>query len=591
VASLLLAFARERMSIVQAFLLIEQPRQRLGHWSQALAALDSPHAPPLAAIHGYYDATSDQALLELHYEERILGPTQLAFAIDVALRAEVGMIQPNALSDSERARFLGERLARCKLNVTYQRSVVGALVELVRRIKDMRSSLKGGSASRPQPAQAPPTLARGTREDLVTAAAKAVGPQAKAAGPQARSGSQPRAGSQPPPIPTQGRANTEERRLAAIAITKHVVPRSSRARTVEMDPLKASHLLDRSGPRIVPHGRGGVSIEELVADVPAIVDAVGQDTIHARYLRSGKWIPVRVGALSLKGAALITNALPRLHDNVDVSLVFQGHRATVHGVVAKLSSRSETNTTGTTTFSVRFDLDDRERDGLTVLLKAARAAKVTIKPAPARTGRRFPVEWPVCLSSPRGLVHADALDISSAGMFVRPAVPLERNAVLDVSVVLDDGGPAVSGRAKVVRHLGPALAKQCGLAAGFGLALVEMSDVDRARWQLFVSRVERRTEKRVLVGAPPTRLAELQAILAACGYAVTGGTDPGAIVQLANRDAHPADAVLIDATWAASEGTSAALESVFAAKHLPFVTLHGDARSARTALDRLLAVG
>lgn len=176
-------------------------------------------------------------------------------------------------------------------------------------------------------------------------------------------------------------------------------------------------------------------------------------------------------------------------------------------------------------------------------------------------------------------------------MFVRPALPIERNAVLDVSVVLDDGAPAITARAKVVRHLGPALAKQCGLSAGFGLALLEMSDVDRARWQLFVSRVERRTEKRVLVGAPPTRLAELQASLAACGYAVTGGTDPGAIVQLASRDPHPADAVLIDATWAATEGTSAALESVFAAKHLPFVTLHGDARTARSALDRLLAVG
>lgn len=342
---MVLVLARERMSIVQAFLLVEQPRQRLGHWSQALAALDSPHAPPLAAIHAYYDATSDQALLELHYEDAILGPTQLAFAMDVALRAEVGMIQPHALSESERGRFVGDRLARCKLNVTYQRSVVGALVELVKRIKDLRSSQK---AAAPTVAQRPlPKLARGTREDLVTASAKATSALA-------RSGSQPPDAAQPPPPPVQARANSEERRLAAIAITKHVVPRSSRAPTVEMDPLEASHLLDRAGPRMVAKPRGRVSIEDLVADVPAIVEAVGEDTIHARYLRSGKWIPVRVGALSLKGAAMITNALPRLYDRVDISLVFQGLRAVVHGDVAKLSSRRESDTTGLTTFSVRF---------------------------------------------------------------------------------------------------------------------------------------------------------------------------------------------------------------------------------------------
>jgi hypothetical protein len=534
------------MANVEAFLLIEQPRQRLGHWSQALAALDSPDAPPLAAIHAYYDPTSDQALLELHYDEAALGGGQLAFAIDVALRAEVGMIQPNVLSDGERARFLGDRLARCKLQVNYQRSVVGALVELVKRIKELRTVIRGASAP----------LARGTREDLSTTAAKA------------SASVKPRAGSQPPSPP---RASTEERRLAAIAVTRHVV---SRARTVEMDPKRSAELA-----------------RELFAEPPRIPDVLGSDTIHARYLRSGKWIPTRVGALSLRGAALMTGALPRVQDTVDVALTFAAHRALVRGEVSKLSSGSEVSATGTTTFSVRFDLDERSRTKLTVLLKAARAAHVTIKPAPARAMRRFPVEWAVCLSSPHGIIQADALDISSAGMFVRPAIPLERDAVLEVSTVLDDGGPAINARAKVVRHLGAALAKHCGLAAGFGLALLDMSDVDRARWQLFVSRVERRADKRVLVGAPPTRLAELQAALAACGYAVIGGTDPGAIVQLAKSDARPADAALLDAGWLQNEASTSAIESLFTSRHVPFVTLDGDARRARTAIDRLLAVG
>src|SRR5882724_5592348 len=123
------------MTPIEVFLLIEQPRQRLGHWSQALAALDSPSAPPLGAIHAYYDATCDQALVELSYDPIALGEQKLAFVIEVALLAEVGMVQPHELGEMDRMRFLGDRLARCKLSVTYQRSVVGGLVELVRRIK------------------------------------------------------------------------------------------------------------------------------------------------------------------------------------------------------------------------------------------------------------------------------------------------------------------------------------------------------------------------------------------------------------------------------------------------------------------------
>jgi hypothetical protein len=534
------------MAIVQAFLLIEQPRQRLGHWSQALAGLDSPDAPPLAAIHAYYDATSDQALVELHYDDLALGEGQLAFVIDVALRAEVGMIQPQAFSDGERSRFLGERLARCKLQVSHQRNVVGALVELVKRIKELRTSQKA-----PPPT---PSLARGTREDLADVAGNA-----RAASP--------RPGSEPPVRP-----GSEERRLAAISISKHVVPRASRARTVEMEPLDARRLL------------------AMVAGSDT-VDALAHDTIRARYLRSGKWIPTRIGALSLRGAALMTGALPRLQDRVEVALTFAAHRAIVRGAVAKLSTPGETTATGTSTFSVKFDLDPDSRHALTGLLKAARTARVTIKPPPPRATRRFPVEWPVCLSSPRGIVQADALDISMAGMFVRPALPLERNAVLEMSTVLDDGGSAISGRVKVVRHIGADLAKQCGLAAGFGVALLEMSDVDRARWQLFVGRVERRGEKRVLVGALPSRFAELQAALAACGYAVTGGADRGAIVQLASGDARPADAALLDAAWLSDEASTTALERLFTSRQVPFVKLQGDARRARSAIDRLLAVG
>jgi hypothetical protein len=94
----------------------------------------------------------------------------------------------------------------------------------------------------------------------------------------------------------------------------------------------------------------------------------------------------------------------------------------------------------------------------------------------------------------------------------------------------------------------------------------------------------------VLIGASPQRLGELQAALAACGYAVTGGTDPGALVQLANNSPRPADAALIDAGWLQNGASASWVESLFSARNVPCVTMHGDPRRARMAVDRLLEV-
>ncbi len=300
-------------------------------------------------------------------------------------------------------------------------------------------------------------------------------------------------------------------------------------------------------------------------------------------------MPLRIGALSLKGAALMSGALPRVNDHVDVALSFGSHRALVRGNVGKVSSQSEAAMTGTATFSVSFQLDDASRRQLTILLTAARAANVTIKPPPPRAARRFPVEWPIGLGTSRGVVRAEALDLSRDGMFVRPLHALEHGRQLSFSCVLDDGEP-VAGRARVVRHITEAEAKACGLTPGYGLQLVEMGDTDRERWLAFLDRIEKRAERRILIGASPTRLAELQAALAAVGYAVTGGTDPGALVQLASADTRPVDAALIDAAWLTPSMPAEWVESLFAARNVPCVTLHGDAKRARASVDRLLSV-
>lgn len=513
--------ARSFPPLVEAFLCIEQPRQRLSHWSAALAPLDDHRAPPLASIHAYYDPTCDQALLGLRYDELALGRERLAFVIELALLAEVGMIQPAELSEGDRRRFLGERLARCTLHVGDQRSVTGALTELVRRLREARANPQAAASILPPRIAAPRLRAEGSGG------------------------------------------------LAKRSLDVH------RAETVEVSPLDMQRIarMGTAEPYAAP---------TMQAQTPS--------TIYARYLRSGRWVPVRLGGISLRGATLLANALPRLHDPVDIALVFGMHRALVRGPVVAVSSAEQAASTGAATFGVTFELDEAARRQLTTLLTAARTAKVTIKPPSPRHARRFPVEWPVCLRSARGSITGEAFDVSRSGMFVRPLQPLQLQATLAFSVALDDGAPPISGQARVVRHISESDAQRCGHLAGYGLHIVELAAADRERWEAFTTRIERRADKRVLVGASPGRFSELQSGLAALGYAVTGGTDPGALAQLANADPRPVDAALIDAGWLTPATSQTWVESVFAPRKVPYVTMRGDIRRVRAAIDKLLDV-
>jgi len=514
--------------LVEVFLIIEQPRQRIGHWSRALAALDDVRAPPLATIAAYYDAPADQALLGLRYDELALGRDGLGFLVDIALFAEVGMIQPATLTEGDRRRFLGERLARCTIHVGDQRSVVAALTELVRRARAGRL--------------VPPPIPRGDTAD---------------------------------PVPLVHVKNAEVQEAQRAMVTRlpraPYLPSPLEARADGSQPLPTEAIATAEGSRTEPIMEPGV--------------------IYARFLRSGRWVPIRVGALSLRGASLLCGALPRLHDHVDLALSYGGHRALVRGPVKRVSSHEEASSFGAATFSVSFELDDASRRQLTSLLTAARAANVTIKPPPARRERRYPVEWPLCLGTMRGAVRADALDVSREGMFVRPSHALALDSQLNFSVVLDDASSPVAGRAKVVRVINETDARTCGLAPGYGLSISEMSEADHGRWIGFLGRVAKRAEKRILVGAAPARLSEIQGWLAAAGYAVTGGTDPGALVQLAGAEARPVDAALIDSSWLVPNGAASWVETLFASRNVPCVTIQGDARRARAAVDRVLEVG
>ena len=556
--------------LVEAFLIVDQPRQRLSHWCKALAPLDDDRAPALAHVTAYYDPACDQALVGLRYDELALGRDRLAFVVEIALLAEIGMIQPAELSDGDRRRFLGERLTRCTLHVVDQRTVTTALTELVRRIRELRLAPRENITAMPIRAPGAPPVPikpRGTTENPVLL----VHPK----GTRDDIAKGRLANASPPPIPRASRRDDLH------TPSPHVLPRAHHAATVEISPIESQRMASQS----VPPPR----VEASSAGLPPMSPTPG-GSIYARYLRSGKWVPIRIGALSLKGAALMAGALPRLHDHVDVALSYADHRALVRGPVKKVSTLEEAASTGAAGFSVSFELDDASRRQLTKLLTAAREAQVTIKPPPPRQARRFPVEWTVCLGTMRGAVRAEALDVSREGMFVKPVHALTLDSNLNFSTVLDDGGTAISGRAKVVREIAEAQARDFGLAPGYGLKVIDMGEADHARWMSFLHRIERRADKRVLVGAAPNRLAELQTGLAGAGYAVTGGTDPGSLVQLASAEIRPVDAVLIDAGWITPGMSAAWIESLFSARNVPCLMIHGDARRARAAIDNLLAI-
>jgi hypothetical protein len=596
--------------IVLAYLVLDQPRQRLAQWTEALAALDDPRAPPLATVDGHYDPTLDQVLLGVSYDELALGNERLAYVIDVALRAGIGMIQPAELSDGERRRLFGDRLARCTVSVAHQRTVVGALTELVRRVR-VRAAQRSASLAAPRvpppvpvrrgaPGVPPPVPGSGGRGPSRHVISRASSPSASPALVSLPLSAAPALS--PPPVSLSPSA------APAAEVVRERSARAPRAATALMDPLETQRLAvaglppeampalaenTRPGapmpppPPVLADGSGELSVADPYASAVA---PLPPGCIYARYLRSGRWVPIRIGSLSLRGAALTAGALPRVHDRVDIALAYADLRATVRGRVHIVSTPEEVARRGAASFSVAFDLDERSRPQLTALLQAARAANVTIKPPPARLTRRYPVEWPVCLGTARGVVRAEALDVSRDGMFVRQSSALALDASLGFSVVLDDGDRPVSGLSRVVRVIDEDAARNCALASGYGLQIVEMSDIDRARWQAFLERIGRRAERRVLIGAAAGRLRELQGALAAAGYAVTGATDPEALVQLARRDERAVDACLIDAAWRPPDRTSTWSDTLFPARGVPCIALRGDVRRAREAIDQVLSI-
>jgi hypothetical protein len=560
--------------IYELFFVLEPLTVRARDLMIALRPLAEPTAPEVRGVDVYYRAASDVALLAIRYDERTLTRERLSWIVDLASGSGIPLLDPARMAEPDRRTFYRTYLASYEIHVEEAPGVFEALVTLAERT--------GLSGLVDVPRFPSPT-------DLVVEPDSSTPPS-----PSSESSPSPPS----PPLSSArgplGKLSPRHQTLEIRgALPLHEQARMARSRALgttgagrdsNADPVSETD----AEPRTEPVRPG--AYEALRAAEPSPVMRAAQVHIDVRFLRGGQWTPARLRALSVKGAYLVTGAPPRLGDSVHVALGFQNHGALIRGTVYHVTSAADAMSTGSAGFAVRFpSYASPGRTQLVELLTHARAAGVTIKPPPPRAAVRFPVCWPVQLSTAQGGFQADAMDVSNNGLFVATGRSLHAGDELTFGVPLDDGDSPMTGIARVVRRLSEAEAGPRGLLAGYGLAILDMAEPDRRQWAGFLDRVRRRTEKRVLVGASPTRLEELTAGLTAAGYTVTAGSDPGVLVRLADLEPRPPDAAVIDISLS-TMGPGNWLEHVFTARQVPCVTVRGDGRRTRCVVDRLLQV-
>lgn len=515
--------------------------------SQALTrAWDRFDDPAVSAVDLYFRPTTDVALVAVHLRT---GRDRGRW-IGQVVASGVAVIDPARMGDGDRRAFFATYLQSYEVVARGCTGVAGAMTALRTRATKPGARGTGPALALPDPGPAPerrPTYPRlGSEPTPSRTATPTALPPLPAAGLRGRD-------------PTRGTA------LGLGAIREPAPPDDGdRAPTTEY----CQHDTEPLSP-------------------PALT-ASEQPTVTVRFLRGGQWSHARLRSLSARGAYLVTGAPPRLNDEVHVALALGDRSAVVRGTVYHVTTARDAVETGSSGFAVRFPIEPGPaRDRLIELLQEARTLGVVIKPPPARAAVRFPVRWPVELRGADG-TSADVLDVSLGGMFISPRGPLHDSMVTAV-VPVDVGDPPIELRARVARAVSSDDASHRGLAPGYGLEIVDMSEGDRVRWSRFLSRVERRAAKSVLVGAAPRRLEAIARALTDAGYAVTSSADAGALVRLADGPTLPDVAVIDDSLL--EQGVSAAwLEQMFTARQVPCITVRGDAARARMVVDGLLAV-
>lgn len=549
------------MGSLLGYLVLDQPRQRLSHWVQALAPLAELSAPQPLRVDGYYLASEDRALLGLWF---LTGDTEAAALVaQVARLAEISLIDPSQLAEPDR-RALLEKLQGSEVAIEQAASVPDVLADLVKRGRELRVL---------SPAR---TI---TDRALASASAAAVGGE-----PALARSPTPRTFVPPPPSAPALRERSPAPPDALAQGTARGPLAATRAELAQASSLLRDEARRPAGTRT---DLAREPVLETNTDPFALAFEATAPTLEARVLRGSRWFPAQLSYVSLDRLRLASVAVPRLRDRVVVSVVFAEASVTLTGDISYVSDDLEAQHTGVAAFELTLVLDEGQRGKLGALLRRARAAHAQLRPPPPRASQRFSVTWPVTLSTSRGSIRAELHDVSDGGMFVSPLRDLELSGSVGISLVLDDLLSTVTGRAQVLRQLGPTEARQRGLRLGYGLALTELSEPARLGWERFVARVRRRNARRVLVCAAAARFEEIAASLIGAGYTVCGGPDPGMALRLAELELP--DAAVLDGDWAQGS-TPGWLAERLVASNVRCLTTHGDARRAYGEVDRLLGV-
>ena len=186
--------------------------------------------------------------------------------------------------------------------------------------------------------------------------------------------------------------------------------------------------------------------------------------IYARYLRSGRWVPVRDrraqpqgrGAADRRAAArrTITSMSRSRSAAIARSCAARSARCRRSARRARPARRRSRSSSSSTRPS---------RRQLTALLTAARAANVTIKPPPPRVDAPVPgrvaggARHDARRGPRRGARRLARRHVRAPGRRARCS-----DSNLNFSVVLDDGGAPIAGRAQVVRQISDAEARAAG---------------------------------------------------------------------------------------------------------------------------------
>lgn len=582
----------------ELFLVVDHPRRILAEVCALLDRHEDLPIPPQLGADAYYRAATDVALLALRFDERRLSHRDLEELEQLAVGAGLALLDPARLSDIDRRRFYDSYLNSYEVQIEDLDDGAVAAAELLRRL--------GGSAPRRLRADSVLMTAEDTQVPIFTDRRPADTPAPL-----------PRADSQPPPLPPiitgtrRGSSPGEPQDEDADPVDAPVIePRSANRLATVREEVEGEA---NSGPITSveparPRGKQRQRTRRLTSpatplakqpkDRRKVADGSGPHEvtdetatppdIDARYLRGGDWVPARLRSLSLKSAYLVTGALPRPGDVVHLALGFRGTAAMISGSVYHVTTVEDAAHTGSSGFAVRFDSDDTpERRQLTGLLKRARSAGVTIKPPPPRVAVRFPVEWPVRIGTRLGGIRGAALDVSSGGMFLCTERELTSDEIV-FRMPLDNLDAGITGRARPVRRVDDQMALERGLHRGYGLIIVELSDLDERRWTCFLERVRRRSERRILVASARTRGRELADGLRSSGYAVSLACDHTAVFELLRTGSRPPDVAVIDPSFVADITDRRRIESALATLAVPQLTPASAVAEARTAVDRML---